>query len=250
MVPSSYAACTWSHRGKQFFVGNFVFASSFYLVNVMKIAVLGSGMVGQTIGSKLVELGHEAKMGSRTATNEKATEWAKNAGGKASNGTFEDAASFGEIVFNCTNGKGSLEALRMAGAKNLAGKILIDVSNPLDFSKGFPPTLTVCNDDSLAEQIQREFPEAMVVKSLNTVNCVLMVNPGQLPGDHDIFLSGNDADAKAKVENILKNWFGWRVVIDLGDISTARGTEQILPIWVRLMALWKSPQFNFHIVRP
>jgi predicted dinucleotide-binding enzyme len=216
----------------------------------MKIAVLGSGMVGQTIGSKLVELGHEVRMGSRMATNEKASEWAKKAGSKSSHGTFEDAAAFGAIVFNCTNGIGTLDALRMAGAKNLAGKVLIDVSNPLDFSKGFPPTLSVCNTDSLAEQIQREFPEAKVVKTLNTVNCVLMVNPSQLAGDHDIFMSGNDADAKAQVEDILKNWFGWRVVIDLGDITTARGTEQILPIWVRLMALWKSPQFNFHIVKP
>jgi len=216
----------------------------------MKIAVLGSGIVGQTIGSKLVELGHEVRMGSRTAANEKATEWAKKAGGYASNGTFDDAASFGEIVFNCTSGLGSLEALRIAGAKNLAGKILIDVSNPLDFSKGFPPTLAVCNDDSLGEQIQREFPDVKVVKTLNTVNCMLMVNPKQLPGEHDIFMSGNDSDAKAKVHDILENWFGWPIVIDLGDISTARGAEQILPIWVRLMALWKSPQFNFHIVRP
>src|SRR5947209_15464653 len=140
----------------------------------LKIAVLGSGMVGQTIASKLIELGHEVRMGSRTATNAKASEWSKQGAGKSSHGTFEDAASFGEIVFNCTNGNGSLEALRMTGAKNLAGKVLIDVSNPLDFSKGFPPTLTVCNGDSLGEQIQREFPEAKVVKSLNTVNCVLM----------------------------------------------------------------------------
>src|SRR5947209_6140866 len=208
----------------------------------MKIAVLGSGMVGQTIASKLVELGHEVRMGSRTATNEKATEWSKQTGGKSSHGTFEEAATFGEIIFNCTNGNGSLEALRMAGSKNLAGKILIDVSNPLDFSKGFPPTLSVCNDNSLGEQIQREFPEAKVVKTLNTVNCSLMVNPKQLAGDHDVFMSGNDTEAKAKVRDILENSFGWPVVIDLGDISTARGTEQLLPIWVRLMALWKSPQ--------
>jgi len=215
----------------------------------MKIAVLGSGMVGQTIGSKLVELGHEVRMGSRTATNEKAGTWSKQAGDKASHGTFEDAAAFGEIVFNCTNGNGSLDALRAAEAKNLSGKILIDVSNPLDFSKGFPPTLSVCNDDSLGEQIQREFPDTKVVKTLNTVNCSLMVNPRLLSDEHDVFMSGNDTHAKTKVRDILENWFGWTVVIDLGDISTARGAEQLLPIWVRLMALWKSPQFNFHIVR-
>ncbi len=216
----------------------------------MKIAVLGSGVVGQTIGSKLVELGHDVKMGSRTATNEKAAEWVAKAGTRASHGTFADAAKFGEIVFNCTGGMVALDALRMAGAQNLAGKILIDISNPLDFSKGFPPTLSVCNDDSVGEQIQREFPDAKVVKTLNTVNAILMVNPSILPGEHDLFMSGNDADAKAMVRKILTEWFGWKIVIDLGDITTARGTEQLLPIWVRLMGLFKSPQFNFHIVRP
>ncbi len=206
-------------------------------------------MVGQTIGSKLVELGHEVKMGSRTATNVRAAEWAGKAGGRALHGTFADAASFGEIVFNCTGGMVALDALRMAGAENLAGKILIDISNPLDFSKGFPPTLSVCNDDSVGEQIQREFPAAKVVKTLNTVNAMLMVNPSLVPGEHDLFMSGNDADAKAMVRKILIEWFGWKTIIDLGDITTARGTEQLLPIWVRLMGLFKSPQFNFHIVR-
>jgi predicted dinucleotide-binding enzyme len=215
----------------------------------MKIAVLGSGMVGQTIGSKLVELGHEVKMGSRIATNEKAAGWVSKAGSGASQGTFSDAAKFGEIVLNCTGGMVSLDALRMAGSENLAGKILIDISNALDFSKGFPPTLSVCNDDSVGEQIQREFPDAKVVKTLNTVNCVLMVNPSLLHGEHDLFMSGNDADAKVMVRKILTEWFGWKNVIDLGDITTARGTEQLLPIWVRLMGLFKSPQFNFHIVR-
>jgi 8-hydroxy-5-deazaflavin:NADPH oxidoreductase len=216
----------------------------------MKIAVLGSGAVGQTIGTKLVELGHDTKMGSRTATNEKAAEWASKAGARASHGTFADAATFGEIVFNCTGGMVALEALRMGGAENLAGKILIDISNSLDFSNGFPPTLSVCNTDSLGEQIQREFPDANVVKALNTVNAMLMANPSIVPGEHDLFMCGNDADAKATVRNMLTEWFGWKIVIDLGDISSARGTEQLLPIWVRLMGLFKSPQFNFHIVRP
>jgi predicted dinucleotide-binding enzyme len=215
----------------------------------MKIAVLGSGMVGQTIASKLIELGHEVRMGARSDKNEKCTGWVGKSGANASNGTFEDAAKFGEIIFNCTGGMVALDALHMAGSSNLAGKILIDISNPLDFSKGFPPTLSVCNDDSVGEQIQREFPEAKVVKTLNTVNCVLMVNPSLLPGEHDLFLSGNDTDAKATVREILTEWFGWKTVIDLGEITTARGTEQLLPIWVRLMGLFKSPQFNFHIVR-
>jgi 8-hydroxy-5-deazaflavin:NADPH oxidoreductase len=215
----------------------------------MNIGILGTGMVGQTIGTKLNQLGHVVKMGSRSASNEKAQSWAQIAGSHASVGTFADAAKHGEIIFNCTSGMVSLDALKAAGAENLAGKILIDISNPLDFSKGFPPTLSVCNDDSVGEQIQRAFPEAKVVKTLNTVNCQLMVDPSLLPGDHDLFVSGNDADAKSKVIAMLKEWFGWKNIIDLGDITTARGAEQILPLWVRLMAIYKSPQFNFHIVK-
>src|SRR3990167_5831615 len=192
----------------------------------MKIAVLGTGMVGQAIGSRLAELGHEVRMGSRTAGNAKAVEWAKQAQG-ASEGTFADTASFGEIVFNCTSGSASLDALAAAGADNLAGKVLVDVANPLDFSQGMPPTLSVCNTDSLGEQIQRAFPEARVVKALNTMNCNIMVNPALVGnGEHHTFLSGNDAEAKQQVKALLQS-FGWQeaCVLDLGDISTARGTE-------------------------
>jgi predicted dinucleotide-binding enzyme len=215
----------------------------------MKIGVLGTGMVGNTIATKLVKLGHEVKMGSRTADNAKAAEWVKANGPKASQATFSQSAQFGEIVFNCTNGMGSLEALKLAGAPNLKGKILVDIANPLDFSKGMPPSLSVCNTDSLSEQIQRAFPEAKVVKTLNTVNCRLMVDPAVVKGEHDIFISGNDGQAKAKVTEILKNWFGWKSVIDLGDITSARATEMILPIWVRLMGIFQSPNFNFKVVK-
>ena len=215
----------------------------------MKVAVLGTGMVGYAVASKLIQLGHEVKMGSRTSNNQKASEWVKANGPRASQGTFADAAGFGEIVFNCTAGTASLEALKLATAKNLNSKILVDIANPLDFSKGMPPSLTVCNTDSLGEQIQRTFPEVKVVKALNTVNCSVMVNPSIVPGEHDVFVSGNDAQAKARVTEILKNWFGWKSVIDLGDISTARGTEMLLPIWVRLLGLYQSPKFNFKIVR-
>jgi hypothetical protein len=215
----------------------------------MKIGVLGTGMVGQTIGSKLVELGHEVCLGSRSKHNEKAEAWTQKAGAHASHGTFQDSAAFGEIIFNCTNGSVTMEALRSAGAKNLEGKILVDISNPLDFSKGFPPTLTVCNTDSIGEQIQREFLDTKVVKTLNTVNCQLMVNPSALAGTHDVFLSGNDESAKDTVRGILTDWFGWKNIIDLGDITTARGAEQLLPIWVRLMKAFNSSMFNFHIVR-
>lgn len=215
----------------------------------MKIGILGTGMVGQTIGSKLISSGQEVKIGSRTADNEKAREWVKKTGGSASQGTFAEAAAFGEIVFNCTAGGASLEALHMAGAANLKGKILMDVANPLDFSKGMPPTLSICNTDSLAEQIQKAFPEVKVVKTLNTMNCNLMVNPSLVPGDHDVFVSGDDAEAKAKVIHLLRDWFGWKSVIDLGDISTARGTEMLLPLWLRLMNKFQTPNFNFKIVK-
>jgi hypothetical protein len=215
----------------------------------MKIAVLGTGMVGKAIGTKLVQLGHNVKMGSRTTNNEKAAEWVKANGANSSQGTFADAAAFGELLFNCTSGMASLEVLKLAGANNLSGKVLIDISNPLDFSKGMPPTLSVCNADSLGEQIQRAFPEVKVVKTLNTMNCNIMVNPSLVPGSHDVFVCGNDAGAKSKVTEILKNWFGWKSVIDLGDITSARGVEMMRPIWIRLMGVLQTPNFNYKIVR-
>ena len=215
----------------------------------MKLGILGTGMVGNAIGTKLIQLGHEVKMGSRTPSNEKAAEWVKANGPKASQGTFADAAAFGEIVFNCTAGTASIEALKQAGERNLQSKILIDISNPLDFSQGMPPTLTICNTDSVGEQIQRAFPNVKVVKTLNTVNCNVMVNPSLVPGDHDVFMSGNDTAAKYKVREVLTQWFGWKSVIDLGDISTARGTEMYLPLWVRLYALFQKPNFNIKVVK-
>lgn len=215
----------------------------------MKIAVLGTGMVGKAIGTKLVALGHEVRMGSRTADNAAATEWAAGAGSGASHGTFADAAAFGEAVFNCTQGEHTLSALEAAGAGNLAGKILLDLANPLDFSRGFPPRLSVCNDDSLGEQVQRAFPAARVVKTLNTMNCMLMVDPSGLPGEHAVFTSGNDAAAKEQVAGWLRDWFGWQQVVDLGDITTSRGTEAWLLLWVRLYGALGTPQFNLRLVR-
>ena len=214
----------------------------------MRIGILGTGVVGQTLGSGLTQLGHDVTLGSRSATNEKAAKWVRENGPHARQGTFADAAEFGEIVFNCTSGNVSLDALRAAGEANLDGKTLVDVSNPLDFSKGFPPTLTVCNTDSVAEQIQAAFPGAKVVKTLNTMNAGVMVDPALVPGDHDVFLSGNDAGAKAQVSDLLRS-FGWRNIIDLGDITTARGVEMVLPLWLRLMGAFNSPIMNFHIAR-
>ena len=216
----------------------------------MKIGVLGTGMVGQTIGTKLVSLGHHVKMGARDAKNEKAASWSAKSGENASHGAFADAAAFGEIVFVCTNGLGTLAALRAAGAANLSGKIVIDVSNPLDFSKGMPPTLFAGNSDSLAEQIQREFPDAKVVKTLNTINCNVMVDPAKVAGgDHTVFVSGNDAGAKGRVTEILEGWFGWKDVLDLGDVTTARGTESYLHLWLRAYMALGTADFNVKVVR-
>ncbi len=164
-------------------------------------------------------------------------------------GTFAEAAAFAEILFNCTAGVGSLDALKLAGESNLNGKVLIDIANPLDFSRGLPPSLSICNTDSLGEQMQRAFPQVNVVKTLNTMNAHVMVNPGLLTGEHDVFVSGNDSAAKAQVIDILKNWFGWKSVIDLGDITTARGVEMTLPIWLNLFNAFGTPMFNYKVIR-
>jgi 8-hydroxy-5-deazaflavin:NADPH oxidoreductase len=202
----------------------------------VKIGVLGTGNVGRTIAAKLFELGHDVLVGSRTAKEDAVT--------------FADAATHGELVFNCTAGDKSLEALRMAEADNLEDKILVDVANPLDFSRGMPPILAVCNADSLGEEIQRLFPRSKVVKALNTVNCNVMVNPSLLPGEHDVFVCGNDEGAKNEVRELLQT-FGWPAerINDLGDITAARGTEMYLPLWIRLANVAESANFNIRIVR-
>ncbi|WP_428265250.1 NADPH-dependent F420 reductase [Haliangium sp.] len=215
----------------------------------MKIAVFGTGMVGQTLGTKLAALGHEVTMGSRTADNEKAAAWVAKAGGAAAQGTFADAAKGADVIFNCTLGSAALDVLGAAGADNLAGKILVDITNPLDFSKGMPPSLFVFGDDSLAEQIQRAYPDTKVVKALNTINADVMVDPARLGTDHDTFVCGNDAEAKAAVVKILREGFGWSSVIDLGDLSNARGTEAYLLLWVRLWQALGTADFNIKIVK-
>jgi predicted dinucleotide-binding enzyme len=215
----------------------------------MRIAILGTGIVGKTLGSALAKRGHEVRMGSRKAGGEKARAWVKETGGKASEGSFADAAAFGEVVFNCTAGQASLDALRQGGALNLRGKILIDVSNPLDFSKGMPPTLSVCNNDSLGEQIQKAFPEAYVVKTLNTVTTAVMVDPAIIPGAHTMFVSGNDANAKSAVTKLLKEEFGWKEILDLGDLSAARAQEMYLPLWLRLYMKLQTANVNVHVVQ-
>jgi predicted dinucleotide-binding enzyme len=204
-------------------------------------------MVGQAIAGKLAALGHEVKMGGRKAGGEKAVAWTKKTGRGASEGSFADAAAFGEVVFHCTLGETALDALRAAGAGNLKGKVVVDVSNPLDFSRGFA-ALSTKPGESLGETIQREFPDARVVKALNTVNADIMVAPEKLPGESDLFLCGNDAEAKKKVTEILRS-FGWKTVHDLGDISNARGMEAYLLLWLQLYGKWKSAAFNVRIVK-
>src|SRR5664280_1662054 len=230
----------------------------------MKIAIIGTGIVGKTIASKLVELNHDVMMGTRNVSDKLAStatdnygnppfgEWIKT-NSKVKLGSFAEAAAFGELVVNATNGSNSITALILAGTKNLAGKVLIDIANPLDFSNGMPPSLLpgLNNTNSLGEEIQKTFPETMVVKTLNTMWCGLMINPNLIgKGDHVNFISGNSEEAKAKVKKLL-NELGWpdKNILDLGDITGARGTESMLPVWVRVMGILKNGAFNFTIVR-
>ena len=226
----------------------------------MRFGILGTGVVGKTIAVRLDGLGHDVIVGTRnpeeTLSRTDPDQYGNHPFGawqeehpEVRLGTFAEAAAHGDMVVNATAGAVSLEALEQAGEDNLNGKILIDISNPLDFSKGMPPTLLVSNTDSLGEQIQRRFPEAKVVKTLHTMNAYLMVDPAQLAAtDHTVFVSGDDAEAKARVSELLRS-FGWSDIIDLGDITTARGTEMVLPIWVRLFGVLQMPIYNFKIVR-
>ncbi|BCW49094.1 putative dinucleotide-binding enzyme [Arthrobacter sp. 1088] len=216
----------------------------------MKIAVLGTGMVGHALAGKLVSLGHEVIMGSRESGNPKGEEWARQAGPRARAGSFAEACAESELIVNATPGTVSLAVLAEAGDTTLNGKILLDVANALDGSGGFPPSLTVCNTDSIAETIQRTYPGVRVVKSLNTVSAPVMVDPGRLPGPHDMFMAGNDADAKSTVSGLLQE-FGWAPehIRDLGGLDAARGMEMWLPLWLRIfMQQPKGKMFNIAIV--
>jgi 8-hydroxy-5-deazaflavin:NADPH oxidoreductase len=227
----------------------------------MNIAIFGTGVVGQTMAKALAAKGHKVSMGTRDPAASKTREEKGHYGESFASFhkqnpnvpvvTYAEAAAFGEVILNCTNGMGTLAALDLAGEATLADKVLLDIANPLDFSKGMPPTLFVCNDDSLGEQIQRRFPKLKVVKTLNTMNCEVMVDPARIKADHNVFVSGNDEAAKARTKSFLTEWFGWKPsnILDLGDITTARGTEQLLPIWIRLWGALKTGDFNFQIAR-
>jgi 8-hydroxy-5-deazaflavin:NADPH oxidoreductase len=222
----------------------------------MKVAIIGSGIVGQTLGKKLVELGHDVVLGTRDPNKlDEAKGWAGSlsdwltaVGTKATVATFAAAAAQGEIVINASHGMASLAILQTAGVENLQGKILIDVANELDFSQGMPPKSLAADTTSLGEKIQAAFPNTKVVKTLNTMSCAVMVNPKQLAdGNHTVFVSGNDADAKAKVTELLQS-FGWTDIFDLGDITSARGTEMMMPIWLRAFGKLGNVPYNFKIV--
>lgn len=216
----------------------------------MKIAVLGTGPVGHALAGKLVLLGHEVAMGSRESGPSKGKEWAEQAGSGATSGSFAEACNRSELIVNATPGTVSLAVLAEAGESNLSGKILLDVSNPLDFSHGFPPSLTVCNTDSIAETIQRAHPNVRVVKSLNTVSAPVMVDPGRIPGAHQIFMAGEDPAAKSVVAGLLQE-FGWARahIRDLGGLDAARAMEMWLPLWLRIhMQQPDGKMFNISIV--
>ncbi len=227
----------------------------------MKIGILGTGIVGQTFATALLAKGHQVMIGTRdVAASLASTE--KNAMGMppfadwhranaaVQLGTFAEVAGFGDLLLNATAGGGSIAALQAAGADQLGNKILLDIANPLDFSKGMPPTLSIINDNSLGETIQQAFPNLRVVKTLNTMTAFVMVHPEAIPGDHTVFVCGNDAEAKAHAKTFLQEQFGWKYsnIIDLGDISQSRGTEQLLALWIRLYGALQTPMFNFHVV--
>jgi 8-hydroxy-5-deazaflavin:NADPH oxidoreductase len=229
----------------------------------MNIAVLGTGSVGQTLSAKLLVLGHKVMMGTRNVTeaqirtakdgygNPGVGEWIKNNPG-VKLAAFADAIAYGHLIINATQGGKSVEALKAGNQGDLDGKIIVDIANPLDFSKGMPPVIMpeLCNTTSLGEEIQKAFPKSYVVKTLNTMWCGLMVNPAMIGGgDHNNFLCGNNPESKVEVRKLL-NQFGWKEenLIDLGDITSSRGTEMVLPIWLRIMSVKHNGAFNFKIV--
>lgn len=217
----------------------------------MKIGILGTGQVGNLIGSRLIENGHQVMMGGREANNEKGLEFVKNDSENAFYGTFEEASNYGEILFNATNGRFALDALKLSNT-DFENKIIIDVANPLDFSTK-PPTLIskFANTNSIGESIQNLFPKAKVVKTLNTLGMALAVNPKQLnDGNHSLFVAGNDENAKIKTKTLLTE-FGWNVdnLIDIGDITASRAMESYLILMIRLSMSLNVPMFNIKVIK-
>lgn len=226
----------------------------------MNISILGTGSVGQALAGRLAGLGHNVFIGTRNVS-ESLAKTKPDAWGLPSIGAwikdnpaiplvpFKEAVEKGsDLIIFAVQGFAAMDCLKLVGEDLLNGKVMLDISNPLDFSKGFPPSLFLCNTESLGEKIQNAYPSLKVVKSLNTISNEIMINPKILSGDHNVFVSGNDADAKSKVVELIKS-FGWedKNIIDLGDITTARGTEMILPLWVRLYGKFQTSLFNFNV---
>jgi predicted dinucleotide-binding enzyme len=223
----------------------------------MKIGMIGSGVVGQTLGAKLAALGHDVAIGTRDPKQlddkknmtGSLNEWLAKVGPKGKVVTFQEAGAHGEILFNATHGQVSIEALQMAGADKAGSKVLIDTANELDFSKGMPPGVLASQERCLGERIQAKFPNLRVVKSLNTMAAPVMIDPKAVKGgDHTVFMAGNDKDAKGRVAELLKS-FGWTDILDLGDISNARATEMYLAMWVRLYGALQTGALNIKVQR-
>jgi len=223
----------------------------------MKIGIIGSGIVAQTLGAKLIELGHDVVLGTRDPAklDEKKKmagtlrEWIARTEKKGKVATFQEAAAHGDLLFNATNGEASIGALKLAAADKVGTKVLIDTSNELDFSKGMPPGALASQSNCLGERIQAAFPNLKVVKSLNTIGAPVMVAPQALAGgEHTVFVSGNDTPAKAATAELLKS-FGWKDVLDLGDISSARGPEMYMAMWLRLWGATGTGMLNVKVVR-
>jgi predicted dinucleotide-binding enzyme len=227
----------------------------------MKIAVLGTGMVGRAVAARLADLGHDVVVGTRDVEatlgrtepdgmgNPPYAQW-QHEHPNVRLAALADAGAHGEVIVNATSGQVSQAALEGAGAGQLAGKVILDLANPLDFSQGRPPVLSVANTDSLAERLQAEFPDARLVKALNTMNAYVMVDPARLSGLHNVFVAGDDADAKETVKGLLRA-FGWadEAIVDLGGIRAARGMEMFLPLWLSLYGVLGTGDFNIGIVR-
>ncbi len=223
----------------------------------MKIGIIGSGVVGQTLGTKWLQLGHEVAIGTRDPAKiddkkmmaTSLREWRAQTGERGKIVGFQEAAAFGEVLVNATGGTVSIEALRAAGADKVGGKVLLDIANELDHSRGMPPRSLASDERCLAEKIQAAFPNLKVVKTMNTIGAHVMVNPkGVAGGDHTVFVSGNDAGAKAQVAELLKT-MGWTDVLDLGDISSARGPEMYMSLWLRLWGATRTGNINIKVQR-
>ncbi len=226
----------------------------------MKIGILGTGDVGKTLGAALVRRGHDVMLGTRDVRKKMAEKAAAEDSvsfhdwigrhKKVRLATFAEAVAHGEILMNATAGHASLDVLAKVRPADLKGKILIDIANALGPWGEGPIELFVANTDSLAERIQRAHPSLRVVKALNTVTAHIMVNPAGLAGgDHDVFVAGNDPDARDRVTRFLRDEFGWKTVIDLGDLTAARGLEMMIMVWLKLWAAFGTADFNYRIAR-